>query len=123
MMERWTCERAKKENLLFIFLYQNTASNLTLLSIRTVSASNYPAQATDEALLWLAALAYWLKLLAWLCGSTLFLLNPQKGTNFVISNCAIIQPHFIEANLIKCHLDRQTVSEQSQQLLYKLSIY
>lgn len=45
VMKIWTCERVKEGKK--IILYQNTASNLTLLSIQTVSVSNYPAQATD----------------------------------------------------------------------------
>lgn len=39
-----------------------------------------------------------------------FFSQSSKGTNFVISNRAIIQAYFIKANLIKCQLDRQPVS-------------
>lgn len=45
-------KRSRKKTTLIS--YQNTGSNLAALFTQTMSASNYPMQATNKALLWLA---------------------------------------------------------------------
>lgn len=45
----------RREGEKTLISYQNTGSNLAAPFIQTMSASNYPEQATNSALLWLAA--------------------------------------------------------------------
>lgn len=48
-------ERKEEKGKKTLISYQNTGSNLAAPFIQTMSASNYPEQATNSALLWLAA--------------------------------------------------------------------